>query len=175
MKFNTNQILKYPPATVWAAMRDQMHAIVASQNDMDYVRIDQRIQKTPKILHILSTWKADPPLPAFLKSFIKPDMLVWNDDALWDNEKHICDFKIKTHYQVEDIYCTGHITLEAMAGGKSTRIHYSGELTIKKTPRSSIFMTGLVIRGIESVASTLIENNFSKVVKGLGEAIKEQR
>ena len=36
-------------------------------------------------------------------------------------------------------------------------------------------MTGFIIKGIEAVASKLIENNFDKVVKAVAEAIKAQK
>ena len=99
-------------------------------------------------------------------------MLVWIDDADWNNEEHICHFTITPHYQVEEIHCVASIKFEQEAKGKSTKIIYSGTLTIARTSRSSIFMTGIIIKGIEAVASKLIEHNFSKVVRTLDETIK---
>jgi len=102
-------------------------------------------------------------------------MLIWTDDAVWENDSTTCHFNIITNYQVEDIHCIGTIKFEEAAKGKSTRITYSGVLTIKKTARSSIFMTGFIIKGIEAVASHLIEHNFAKVVKTLDETIKAEK
>ena len=174
MDFKNVQTLKYPAPLVWATMRDHLPHIVSAQDDMDYVQVEKRSNKKPNAVHIISTWKADPPLPGFLKNFIKPDMLVWTDDAVWDNDTTTCTFDITTHYKVEDIDCTGTIQVEA-AGSKSSKITYSGVLTISKTERSSIFLSGFIIRGIESLASTLIAHNFGKVVKALGETIAKKK
>jgi hypothetical protein len=174
MEFKCIETVKYPLAQTWATMRDQLADIAAQQDDIAYVKVTKRDKKNPKTMHVISTWCADPPLPSFLKGFIKPDMLIWTDDAIWNNEETICRFNIITNYKVEDIRCVGSIVFEA-AGAKSTKITYSGELTIKKTAKSSIFMTGFIIKGIEAVASKLIENNFDKVVKAVAEAIKAQK
>ena len=171
MDFHCTETLKYPLPLVWETLRDHLPDVAAAQDDIEYVKVEKRSVKKPNSAHVISTWKSDPPLPSFIKGFIKPDMLIWTDDAVWDNDGHICNFNIITHYKVEDITCVGSIKLEA-AGAKSTRIIYSGVFTIRKTSKSSVFMTGFIIKGIENIASTLIGNNFSKVVKALGEDIK---
>ena len=167
MDFKCTETVKYPLPLAWETLRDHLPEIAASQDDIKYVKVKKRDKKDPQAHHVISTWQADPPLPSFLKSFIKPDMLIWTDDAVWDNEKYICSFDIKTNYKVEDIHCIGNIKMEAVDKGKGTRIVYSGTLTIKKTAHSSIFMTGFIITGIEAVASRLISHNFSKTVKVL--------
>jgi hypothetical protein len=152
-------------------LRDRLPEIAAGQDDIEYVKVTKRDKKDPNSHHVISTWRAAPPLPSFLKGFIKPDMLIWVDDAVWDNEATTCYFAISPNYKVEDIKCTGTIRFEKADRGKSTRVTYSGTLTIERTARSSIFMTGLIIRGIEAVASKLIEHNFAKVVHALDRAI----
>ena len=172
MDFECISIVKYPLPVVWETMRDQLPELVSQQDDIDYIKVQKRAKKGTKSVHVISEWKADPPLPSLIKGFIKPDMLVWIDDADWNNEEHICHFTITPHYQVEEIHCVASIKFEQEAKGKSTKIIYSGTLTIARTSRSSIFMTGIIIKGIEAVASKLIEHNFSKVVKTLDETIK---
>jgi hypothetical protein len=175
MDFKCIDTLKHPLPVVWATMRDRLPEIAAMQDDIEYVKVQKRTKKDTRSVHVISSWKTDPPLPAFLKGFIKPDMLIWTDDAVWENDSTTCHFNIITNYQVEDIHCIGTIKFEEAAKGKSTRITYSGVLTIKKTARSSIFMTGFIIKGIEAVASHLIEHNFAKVVKTLDETIKAEK
>jgi hypothetical protein len=167
MEFHCTEIVKYPLALAWETLRDHLPQIAAAQDDIKYVKIKKRDKKDPAAHHVISTWQADPPLPSFLMSFIKPDMLIWTDDAVWDNTAHQCHFTITPNYKVEDIQCRGHIKLESTNRDKSTRIIYTGVLTIKKTSRSSIFMTGFIIKGIEAVASRLIAHNFSKTVREL--------
>ena len=174
MEFKCVDTVKYPLAEAWATMRDQLPEIAAQQDDIAYVKVVKRDKKNTKSVHVVSTWCADPPLPSFLKGFIKPDMLIWTDDALWENEATTCHFNITPNYKVEDIHCAGTILFES-AGAKSTRITYSGELTIKKTSRSSIFMSGLIITGIEALAGKLIEKNFDKLIDMLSATIKSQK
>jgi hypothetical protein len=174
MDFNCTETIKYPLSTTWETMRDQLPHIAVQQDDIEYVKVEKRAKKKPDSVHVISIWKASPNLPAFLKSFIKPEMLIWTDDAVWDNDNYVCHFDIATHYKVEEITCVGSIKFDP-AGTKSTKIIYSGVLTITKTPKSSIFMTGFVIKGIEAVAAQLISHNFSKVVKALADTIKSQK
>ena len=175
MDFTCTETLKYPLPLVWATLRDRLPEIAEMLDDIEYVKVDKRSKKDTKSIHVISTWQADPPLPAFLKGFITPDMLRWTDDAVWKNDTTTCDFAIITHYKVEDIYCAGHIQCEEISKGKGTRITYSGILTIKKTSRSSIFMTGFIIKGIEALASHLIAHNFSKTARVLEETIQADK
>ena len=175
MEFKCTETVKFPLPLVWSTMRDRLPEIAAQQDDIEYVRVEKRTKKTTASVHVISTWKSDPPLPSFLKSFIKADMLIWTDDAIWDNDETTCHFTIITHYKVENIQCVGTIECKSSAAGKSTKIVYSGTLSITKTPKSSIFMTGFVIKGIEAVASSLIETNFAKVIKAITQAIKEEK
>ena len=175
MDFNCTETLKYPLSIVWPTLRDRLPEIAEMLDDIEYVKVDKRVKKAAKSVHVISTRRADPPLPAFLKGFIKPDMLIWTDDAVWENDTTTCHFNIVTHYKVEDIYCVGTIRCEESAKGKSTRIIYSGILTIRKTPRSSIFMTGFIIKGIEALASHLIGHNFAKVIKTLDKTIRSEK
>jgi len=171
MNFKCVETLKHSSLIVWTALRDRLPEMAEQQDDIEYVHVEKRVQKAPGTTHVISTWRADPPLPGFLKGFIKPDMLVWTDDAIWTDEDTICRFTIITHYKIEDIRCVGTIAVES-TGSKSTRITYSGVLTIKKTPQSSIFMTSFIIKGIEAVASKIIEHNFDKLAKTLDKTIK---
>jgi hypothetical protein len=175
MHFECISTVKYPLPIVWETMRDYLPELASQQDDIDYIKVEKRAPKGAISVHVISEWKADPPLPSLIKGFIKPDMLVWIDDADWRNEEHICHFTITPHYQIEEIHCVGSIKFEPEAKGKSTKIIYSGKLTIARTSRSSIFMTGIIIKGIEAVAGKLIEHNFSKVVKTLDEMIRSQK
>jgi hypothetical protein len=158
MKFKCVETVRHPLPQVWAAMRDHLPDIAAAQDDIAYVKVEKRNTKDPKATHVLSTWCADPPIPGFLKSFIKPDMLIWTDDATWYNDETLCHFNITPNYQVEEIHCQGQIAFAA-DGAKTTIVTYSGELTIRNTERSSIF----------------IETNFDKVVKGAEKYMKAKR
>ncbi|MGY2437948.1 hypothetical protein ACW4FQ_32945, partial [Escherichia coli] len=93
--------------------------VASQQDDIEYVKVEQR-KKTTKAVHVISTWKSNPAVPSLIKNFIKDDMLIWTDDATWDNESTTCHFTITPHYKVEDIRCTGTIRFEAAAGGRHT-------------------------------------------------------
>jgi hypothetical protein len=172
MNFKCIETVKYPLELTWQTLRDHLPEIAASQGDIEYVKVEKRVKKAPNSVNVVSTWKAAPELPGFLLNFIKPEMLIWRDTAVWNNATHTCDFDIETHYKVEDISCIGKIQLEAV-GTKSTRIIYSGVFTITKTAKSSIFMNSFVIRGIEALAAKLIAHNFSKTPEALGRKIKD--
>jgi len=162
---------------VWAVTRDHLPEIAELQDDIEYVKVTkrERDKKKPHLTHVISTWRADPPLPALLKGLIKPDMLIWTDEAAWDDNTNTCEFNIITNYKVEDIRCVGSIQFESVSAGKQTKITYSGELTIRKTSKSSILMTGFIIRAIESLAGTIIEHNFAKTVKNIADAAKAKK
>ena len=171
MDFKCSETLQYPLPLVWERMRDHLTDIATQQDDIAYARVEKRIKKKPNAVHVISTWQADPPLPSFIKGFIRPEMLIWTDDSRWDNDTYITYFHIATHYKVESITCLGTIRFEPQARGKNTKIIFSGILTIAKTSRSSIFLTGFVIRAIEAIAGKLIVSNFVKVIKAVGETL----
>lgn len=171
MEYKTTETLPYPIDKCWAAMRDGLPDIAAAQKDLEYVKVSKRRREASGSLHVLSRWKADPPLPAFLKGFIKPEMLLWTDDAHWHDNRHTCEFVIHPDYDTEDIRCSGSIVFEPGPRGKGTRITYSGSFSMNRTERSSILMTGLVLRGIETLACQIITRNFAAVAKTLDETL----
>ena len=175
MDFKCKESLNYPIELVWTTFRDHLPEISAQQDDIEYVKVEKRVKKKPDAIHVVSLWKSNPSIPGFIKKVITPDLLIWTDTAIWDNEEHICHFTIDTHYKIEDVKCEGTIHFESTSAGKHTRITYSGQLTIEKTPRSSIFMTGFVIKAIEAFAERMIETNFSKVVKSCEERLKSMK
>ena len=81
MDFKSTETLKFPIALVWATMRDQLPDIASAQDDIEYVKVKVRKRETPKCTHVVSNWKSAPKLPGLVKNLIKPDMLIWTDDA----------------------------------------------------------------------------------------------
>lgn len=173
MEFKCTETLHHPLPVVWETIRDRLPEIAALQDDMEYVKVVKRTRKKPDGVHVISQWQAAPPLPAMLKSMIKPEMMLWTEDAIWDNETFTSQFSIETHYKVEDISCIGSIA--CTKAGKGTKVTFSGTFSIKKTARSSIFLTGFVLSAIEALAARLIPHNFSKVIKSLDDTIRDEQ
>ena len=171
MDFKCTETLHHPLPVVWETIRDRLPEIAALQDDMEYVKVIKRAKKKPDGVHVISQWQAAPPLPAMLKNMIKPEMMLWTEDAVWDNETHSSRFSIETHYKVEDISCVGSIA--CTKAGRGTKVTFSGTFTIKKTSKSSVFLTGFVLSAIEALAGRLIPHNFSKVIRSLDNVISE--
>jgi hypothetical protein len=166
MNFKTVSIIKYPVEVVWPTFRDRFEDIGALVDNVTYIREVERTTSDAGPLQTNYEWKVDPPLPALIKGYIKPEMLSWNDIALWWEEDSQCHWHIVSHYFKDKMNCQGETHFQPAMGGGGCRLTFQGDIVWKEGLAAIAgFMEGPVNRAIEQVLENMIPKNFHKITQ----------
>ncbi len=164
MEFKTISMIKHPVEDVWAVFRDRFEEIGEKVDDLEYIRPIERKENEEGRLVTIYEWKANPPLPALVKSYIQPRMLTWNDTAIWDAENKVCYWQIESHYFREKMDCRGATTFEPAMGGRGCRLTFKGDIHWEGgLPALVGIMEGPITKTMESVISKMVPKSFHKV------------
>ncbi|MBK7109849.1 MAG: hypothetical protein WAU21_12910 [Chitinophagales bacterium] len=165
MDFTTVSILKIPTEQVWETMLNHLPDIAEGVAELKTINVIDRIQLPNNTNTVISIWTASPQLPSFVIKYIKPDMLIWTDTAVWNTADKIINWKIKSHYFENAMQCEGSTEFISALGGKGCRLTFSGSLHIDATHiLPGIGMLDKTIsKSIEGILAQLIPSNFRKL------------
>ncbi len=164
MKFKTISMIKQPVEVVWETFRDRFEEIGQEVDDLEYIALKDKAENEAGQLVSVYEWKADPSLPALLKSYIQPSMLTWTDTATWDADNKVCYWEIESHYFKDKMQCIGSTTFSSAMGGRGCRLTFQGNIHWEGgLPALVGIMDGPVTRAMESVISKMVPKSFHKV------------
>lgn len=173
MKTKAIAIVKFPPALVWATMRDRLPEIAPLLGDIESVTAESRQREADGAWRLVNIWKARPHLPAIVASHIRPDMLAWTERSFWPVASFECVWKIEPHFFTERIRCSGVTRYEPAMGGRGTRLTFEAgiEIAALDLPGVPAALERVVATGIESFVSTLIPKNFRKLAEAMAKLL----
>jgi len=160
MQFKTVAIVKHPLETVWDVMQNKLPEIAEWVDDIEEIKACERGLSDSGDEIVIHEWKAAPPLPDFVKSWVQPDMLTWTDSAVWKQESKSCHWVIESHYFRDKMSCSGITSYQPALGGKGCRLNFEG--TLKWNPGAGV-AGAVVLQGMETILSALIPSNFRKL------------
>lgn len=160
-------VLKYPVVDVWRVMRDHLEHVAKLQDGIRELRVEQHEPQGEDCVHVVSVWEADVTVPALAAPYLDPEMFRWTDDAVWDDARRECRWRIATHHFADRIACAGTTRYEPALGGRGTRITMHGDFRwdlrgFLDVPRA--FEAG-VSQGIESFVGSLVQRNYRKILE----------
>jgi hypothetical protein len=170
VKIKTLTVLKHPMELVWITTRDRLPEIVPLLDDIESVTVHSREEKPGGIVKLVNVWKACPKLPAIVTSYLRPEMLAWNDYAEWSRRNFQCNWRMEAHFYADRIKCSGITRYEPAMGGRGTRITFvtNIELATHDLPGVPAVLEGAVSKAIEFFAAVLVPQNFRKVAHAIG-------
>lgn len=173
MEFKTISMIKQPVELVWETFRDRFEEIGQRVDDLEYIAFKEKTENEAGQLVSVYEWKADPNLPAMVKSYIQPNMLTWTDTATWDAENKVCYWEIESHYFKDKMKCTGSTSFHPAMGGRGCRLTFQGTIHWEGggLPALVGIMEGPVTRAMESVISKMVPKSFHKVSNAAAELI----
>ena len=167
MDFNATTIVRYPIEVVWQAMRDKLPEIARNIDDIESITVDKRRKLPDGKLEVINIWKASPKLPSIILNQLKPEMMIWTDSAIWDENCRSCNWTIDPHYFSKKIVCQGSTTFEEALGGNGTRLTLRGNIYINASKGLSGTADGVIGKVIESVLTKILPSNFAKLAKAI--------
>ncbi len=167
MELGAVVVLKHPADEVWRVMRDELEQLAKLQDGIRELRIELREPQGEGCVRVVSVWEAEVSVPALAAPYLDPDMFRWTDDAVWDDARRECRWRIATHHHAERISCAGATRYEPALGGRGTRVTMHGDFHwdlkgFLDVPR--VFEAG-VTQGIESFVGSMVQRNYRKITE----------
>jgi hypothetical protein len=169
MRILSESIIRHPLARVYAAYRDELPEIAAYMPDIrDIQAVSREDEGDTTRLH--NVWRAKREIPSFAKSILKPDMLQWDDHALWNGSDHTCDWRLELRVFTDAVKCGGTNVFEALSPD-TTRVVLDGDLAINLThvPGVPRILARRIAPKIEQFIVALITPNLKQVNRSLGD------
>ena len=177
MNFKSISIVKFPVEETWQAMLHHLPNIAKDVDDLESIKEVERTNPTNDTIKVVSIWCAKPNLPQMVMKYIKPDMLRWDDVALWKEKEKIIEWQIHSHHYYDELQCRGTTAFEPAIGGKGCKLTFSGTLEWKgKVFSISMGMLDSTIaKAAEGVLGQMIPSNLRKITEALGKYIEKKQ
>ena len=167
MKLDVRDTLGHPRQLVWDTYRDELPALVDYLPNVESIENLSRDDGEESVIRLENEWRAKGNIPSVAKRFIKPEMLRWKEEVVWDEGRWICTWKIKPAFFTEHVRVEGDTTYTEVSGS-ATELHILG---VRGVPR---LLVGTVNKAVEKLVARLILPNMQRLNSSLGRYLDEQ-
>ncbi|MBI1948667.1 MAG: hypothetical protein HYS27_23475 [Deltaproteobacteria bacterium] len=170
MKIEADARVAFPRAIAFHTYRDELQNLVPHLPNVRSIEVKESedapggvASRTRK----LNLWRAKADIPAAAQRLIKPEMLAWDDHALWDEADWTCEWRVVPHFFGDRIRCSGKNRY--LVDGEHTILQIRGDLTVDANglPGVPRLIAGTVAAAIERFVVALLTPNLTSVSKGL--------
>ena len=177
MKIHADARVSYPRERAFSTYRDELPLLVPYLPNVKKIDV-QETEDAPggqdNCIRKLNIWHANADIPKLAQAVIKPDMLSWEDHALWDGENWTCEWRVKTHFFSERVTCKGKNKF--LEQGGETILQIRGDLDIDFTglPGVPRLISKKVSSVLERFVVALLTPNLTSVSDGLNHYLKSK-
>ncbi len=170
MKIESDARIAFPREIAFRGYRDELHKLVPYLPNVKSIEVKESEDAPGGVAtrtRKLNLWRAKAEVPAAAQRIIKPDMLAWDDHALWDEADWSCEWRVAPHFFGDRIKCSGKNRY--LVDGQHTILQIRGELTVEAQglPGVPRLVAGPVASAIERFVVALLTPNLVAVSKGL--------
>lgn len=168
MEIRSTDVVNHPVEEVYATFRDRMPDITEYIRNVDRIVVEKRESLGKGKVHLINHWYAVGEIPAVARSFVKPDMLSWRDDARWDDATRTATWNLETFFFRDSVKCYG-TTRFAAKGEGATEVRIEGNLEIRVVdlPMVPGLLKKKVGAEIERFVASLIGPNLKNATVGV--------
>ena len=129
MKIDMSFDFDYPAEDVFYTFRDKTKEFAKHIPNVTEVKIKEK-KKLDKSRTSLSTvWKGFGNIPLVVRAIVKPEMISWTEDDIWDEEGLIMTWKCEPFYFKEFFTCHGKWTFKDV-GEEQAKVKLDGILKV---------------------------------------------
>jgi hypothetical protein len=166
MKIHSVSLVRHPRAAVFRAYRDRLSEIADYIPDVREIRV-QRREESGTVVKLHNVWVAQRDVPTALKVVLKPENLMWDDYATWDETTMVCDWELKTRVFREMVSCRGRNTFTEQGGATSVLLSGDLDIDIAQLPGVPGFVARRLGPEVEKFIVSLITPNLERVNQSL--------
>lgn len=172
MRMEADAVVSFPRPLVWKTYRDELLALVPYMPNISSVEVKERVEEGPGRTRLLNVWRARSSIPAIAQPWLKPDMLSWDDLAVWDESEWVCRWTTTTHFFRERTRSSG--TTRFLDEGGRTRIVLSGDfsLDLDGVPGIPRILGSRIEKGVETFVVSLLAPNVKTVATSLDKHLR---
>jgi len=175
MKFDVRDTLDHPRQLVWDTYRDELPDLAGYLPNIDRIENLSRDEGDGDVVKLENEWHAKGDIPSVAKRFIKPEMLRWQEEVVWDQGRWICSWKIKPAFFTQHINVEGHSTYTEVGVGRcDLRIEGVIEVDVRGVRGVPRLLAGTVNKAVEKLVAKLILPNMRRLNKSLGTYLSEK-
>lgn len=172
MLLSVDTHLPFKRSLVYVAYRDKLIDLVPYMPSVQQIKFISS-KKEDGLLHLVHEWSGGAKIPQVARTFVSEDLLVWTEEQVWDESDFSIQWRIKTHFFTEAVYCAGKNRF--LEDGSGTLIESRGELRIdphqiKGTPR---LLTVAIARVVEDSIAKQVTPNFLQMSEGVRQYLEK--
>jgi hypothetical protein len=178
MKIEANVRIGYPREVAFRAYRDELPQFVPHLPNVKSIEVketENNVDGVATRTRKLNVWRANVSIPSVAQAFLKPDMIAWDDHALWDEADWTCAWRTEPHFFRDRIQCAGKNRY--IPDGDGVILEIRGDLTIdaKGAPGVPRLLASSVGAAVEKFVVALLVPNLTSVSKGLEGYLRSRR
>jgi len=177
MKIEADATLSFSRELVFSTYRDRLPDLVPHLPNVRAIEVLDReddADSTPGKTRLHNLWRAEGDIPKVAQTIIKPDMVAWDDHAIWDQNAWTCDWKVVPKFFTNNVTCWGKN--QYVDHGDKTTLQIRGELEIdaKGIPGVPRLLAKRIAPVIEKFIVALLTPNLLQVSSGLEKFLQAQ-
>ena len=177
MKMEADCRIAFPRELVFSTYRDRLTELVPHLPNVTGIEVLERDDAPGGVegkTRLLNLWHAEGDIPKVAKPVVKPDMVAWNDHALWDENEWTCEWRTEPKFFTESIDCGGKNRY--VVDGDVTILQIRGHLDIDLSGIRGVpgFLAKKIAPVVEKFIVALLTPNLISVSKGLEAFLKAE-
>lgn len=165
--FTVDSVLDHPRLEVVRCYRDRLPDMVDCLPNVERIETLERRSEGARTW-LLNRWVATGKVPLFARKYVKPDMLTWLDDAVWDEEDWSVSwrFRFPAWEGLVDVSGTNRFYEE---GPRRTRVVIDGTLAIDggRIPGLPASVAAVALPEVERFILALVKPNLRQTARGV--------
>jgi hypothetical protein len=177
VKIEADSRMSYPRELCFRTYRDRLPELVPHLPNVKVIEERERDEApdgNESQTRLLNLWKAVSEIPKLAQGIIKPDMLAWDDHALWDEEAFTCEWRVEPHIFKDRIQCRGKNHFVDNGDTCVLQIRGNLDIDLKGLPGVPKLISGKVGKAVEKFVVALLTPNLTSVSTGLEAFLKEE-
>lgn len=169
MKLYIEDVIHFPRELVFNTYRDELPQLAGHLPNIEYIEVVEREEKDNGEIRLLNLWKAaSTEVPTLIRPFVKPELMKWNDHALWKPKSWTCEWRSEVGFFKEQVDARG-LNTYIPQGDNAVKIIIEGEISVdaKKLPGVPRLMAGKIGSTVEKFVVKMIEPNLKGINRGL--------
>lgn len=130
MKLEKRYTLPYQLQECFTTLRDEVEYLsTLLPNVKTYELLEKKPLGNGK-LRTVERWGAHAPIPGVLRHLLKPAMLVWDTENLWDEKNFSCEWKVTPKHFANVFHCSGGWKMKPGEDAE-TQVNLRGEVSAR--------------------------------------------
>jgi hypothetical protein len=173
MQIQASSVIPHPRARVFHAFRNELPSVAAFMPNIREI-ITVAVEDIPGGAKVHNAWIAKGDIPKVAQSIIKPEMLRWDDHAVWDDANTRCTWTLKLRVFTDNVRCSGQTILTEEGAGTRVTLTGSLDLDLRNIPGVPRFLAGTIGPQVEKFVVALVTPNLEQMTSALSRYLDSQ-